>query len=333
MPRIYGAEVVGLGKCVPSKLLTNKDLEKMIDTSDEWIQSRTGIKQRYVMGKDESLSDLCVTAAKQALEQAKLDVNDIDMIICGTFTADHKLPSLAALVQDKLGAKNTGAFDINAACTGFIYTLVTGAQFVRSGHCKNVLVIGADCCSSQIDWEDRSTCVLFGDGASALVLRQNDDPNIGVQSSYFGSDGGGKESLWIEAGGSLMPVDKSILETKKHRVSMTGKDVFKFAINALSTSAKEVLSKEGLNAEDIKLLVPHQANSRIINGAAKRLDFRKDQIYLNIHKYGNTVAASVGLALRDSYDEGLMKSGDKVLIIGFGAGLSWGGTLINWSMD
>jgi 3-oxoacyl-[acyl-carrier-protein] synthase-3 len=333
MPRIYGAEVAGLGKCLPSKLLTNKDLEKLIDTTDEWIQSRTGIKQRYVMGEGEALSDLCVTAAKQALDQANLSVDDIDMIICGTFTADYKLPSLAALVQDKLGAKNTGAFDINAACTGFIYTLVTGAQFVRSGTCKNVLVIGADCCSSQIDWEDRSTCVLFGDGASALVLRQHDDPNVGVQSSYFGNDGGGKESLWIEAGGSLMPINEKSLKEKKHRVSMTGKDVFKFAINALSKSAKEVLRQEGLEASDIKLLVPHQANGRIINAAAKRLDFNEDQIYLNIDKYGNTVAASIGLALRDSYDEGRFKPGEKILIIGFGAGLSWGGTVINWSID
>ncbi|PCJ20564.1 MAG: 3-oxoacyl-ACP synthase [Candidatus Cloacimonadota bacterium] len=333
MPKIYGAEVVGLGKSLPSKCLTNQDLEKMIDTNDEWIQSRTGIKQRYIMGEGEALSDLCVNAAKQALEQAKLDVDDIDLIICGTFSADYRLPSLAALVQDKLGAKNTGAFDINAACTGFIYTLVTGAQFIRSGTSKNVLVIGADCCSSQIDWEDRSTCVLFGDGASALVLRRNEDPNVGVQSSYFGSDGGGKESLWIEAGGSLMPITKEVLQEKKHRVSMTGKDVFKFAINALTTSAKIVLKQEGLEASDIKLLVPHQANSRIINGAAKRLDFNKEQIYINIDRYGNTVAASVGLALRDSYDEGLMKSGDKILIIGFGAGLSWGGTVINWSID
>jgi len=333
MAKMFGAEVSGVGKCLPRKFLTNSDLVKFVDTSDEWIVSRTGIKQRHVVSDDESVSQMGAEASMQALNMAGVTPEEVDLIICGTFTADYKLPSAACLIQNRIGATKAGAFDLNSACTGFIHSLITGAQYVKSGACKHVLVIGADVCSRMLNWEDRATCVLFGDGASALLLSRNEDPMVGVQSFFTRTDGGGMESLWIYAGGSQRPIDADVLDQKLQYVQMSGRDVFKFAIQAISDSANNVLLQEGLTDNDIQLMVPHQANLRIIQSAAKKLNLSPEKVYVNIDKYGNTVGASVGLALYDAFDDKKIKEGDKVLVVGFGAGLSWGATVINWSLS
>lgn len=333
MTKIYGAEVSGVGKCLPRKALTNFDLAQFVDTSDEWIVARTGIQQRHVVSDDESVSQMGAEASLQALKMAGVAPEEVDLIICGTFTADYKLPSAACLIQNRIGAVKAGAFDINSACTGFIHSLVTGAQYVKSGACKHVLIIGADVCSRMLDWEDRTTCVLFGDGASALLLSRNEDPSVGVQSFFTRADGAGMKSLWIYAGGSQRPIDAEALEQKQQYVQMSGKDVFKFAIQAISDSATNVLTQENLSDQDIQLMVPHQANLRIIQSAAKKLNIPDEKVYVNIDKYGNTVGASVGLALFDAYQDKKITQGGKVLVVGFGAGLSWGATVINWTLS
>lgn len=332
MKQLCGAEIVGLGKAIPKKKLTNQDLEKLVDTSDEWIVTRTGIRERYVISGDESVSDLGVEASRQALEQAGVDPAEVDLIVVGTFSADYRLPSCACMIQDKLGAVRSGAFDVNSACTGFINSLLTGAQFVKSGSSKYVLVVGADAASRMMDWSDRNICVLFGDGASAVLLKRTENQHMGVQSHYVCTDGSGMCSLWIPAGGSSRPLTSALLEEKAQFVKMAGKDVFKFAIQAISDSALSVLDQEGLKPADISLMIPHQANIRIINAAAKRLGLSAEQVAINIDKYGNTVAASVGLAMHEAYYDGRLNPGDRVLIVGFGAGLSWGATLVRWSL-
>jgi len=237
------------------------------------------------------------------------------------------------MVQAELGASRAGAFDINSACTGFIYSLLTASQFVKTGACQYVLVIGSDATSSVLDWTDRNTCVLFGDGASALVLKRNPDTSVGVRSQFMCTDGSGLCNLWIPNGGSRWPLTMRNIEEKRHYVNMSGKDVYRFAINALVESARNVLAQEKLTCADIKLMVPHQANARIIHSAASRLELREDQVFVNIDRYGNTVGASVGLALCDAFAAGLIQDGDKLLIVGFGAGLSWGAAIIEWRLQ
>jgi 3-oxoacyl-[acyl-carrier-protein] synthase-3 len=267
------------------------------------------------------------------MEGAGVTPEEIDLIVMGTFTADHLLPSSACLVQDKLGAVNAGAFDINSACTGFIYSLITGAQYVKTGSCRTVLVIGADAVSTRIDWTDRNTCVLFGDGASALLLRQGPDSTKGVQSDFNCTKGSGMSSLHIWAGGSACPITHESLEERTHYVNMSVKEVYKFAIQALVGSARKVMEADGISPEQIKLMVPHQANLRIIESAAAKLGFSKEQVFTNIDKYGNTVGASVGIALEEAWAEGRLDPGDRVLVVGFGAGLSWGALTVNWTME
>jgi 3-oxoacyl-[acyl-carrier-protein] synthase-3 len=332
MSKLYGAKIAGIGKCLPAKKLTNADLEKMVDTSDEWITSRTGIKERYVISGDESVSGMAVEAARTALDQAGVKPEEVDMIVTGTFTADLPLPAAACLIQDKLGAVNAGAFDIHAGCTGFLYTLIVGSQLVKAGGVKNVLVIGADACSRAIDWEDRNVCVLFGDGAAAVLLQQTEDVTDGVLSYFTGTRGSGYTSLMISAGGSSNPLTPEAVMNKEHLVQMRGREVYKFAINALVDSSRAVLEREGVTADQVSLMVPHQANLRIIEAAARKLGFKEEQVFTNIDRYGNTVAASVGIALEEAYTTGQMKSGDKVLLVGFGAGLSWAAMLLNWSL-
>jgi len=333
MSQLYGAQVVGLGKYLPRKVLTNHDLEKMVETSDEWISERTGIRQRHVVSESETVSSMAVAAAKEAMAMAGIGPLDLDLIVMGTFTADHRLPAGACMVQAELGASRAGAFDINSACTGFIYSLLTASQFVKTGACQYVLVIGSDATSSVLDWTDRNTCVLFGDGASALVLKRNPDTSVGVRSQFMCTDGSGLCNLWIPNGGSRWPLTMRNIEEKRHYVNMSGKDVYRFAINALVESARNVLAQEKLTCADIKLMVPHQANARIIHSAASRLELREDQVFVNIDRYGNTVGASVGLALCDAFAAGLIQDGDKLLIVGFGAGLSWGAAIIEWRLQ
>jgi len=332
MKHLKGAQVVGVGKCLPQKILTNHDLETMVETSDDWISERTGIRQRHVISGSETVSTMAVAAARQAMEMAGIGPMDLDLIIMGSFTADHKLPAGACMVQAELGAKRAGAFDINSACTGFIYSLLTAAQFVKSGSCKYVLVLGSDATSTVLDWTDRNTCVLFGDGASALVLKQTEDTGVGILSQFMCTDGTGMCNLWIPNGGSRWPLTAKNIGDNRHFVSMSGKEVYRFAINALVESSHNVLAQEGLTCKDIALMVPHQANARIIQSAANKLELLDEQVYINIDRYGNTVGASVGLALCDAWHEGRIKENDKLLVVGFGAGLSWGATLIHWSL-
>jgi 3-oxoacyl-[acyl-carrier-protein] synthase III len=318
------ASVVGTGSYLPKKVLTNLDLEKMVDTNDEWIQERTGIKERRISDKSEATSDLAVEAARKAILSAKMDPKDIELIIVGTSSPDMLFPSTACIVQDKLGAVNSAAFDVSAACTGFNYALASAVGFIESGIYNNVLVIGADTLTKYLDWTDRNTCILFGDGAGALVLKATNDGS-GVLASYLGAEGSGGKHLIMPGGGSRDP------EAKKRFIQMDGKEVFKFAVKVLPKCVKGVLEKAKLKTEDISLLIPHQANIRIIEFALRNLGLSKDKVYVNLDRYGNTSAASIPIALDEASREGRIKSGDVVVLAGFGAGLTYGANVIKWS--
>ena len=327
------AVITGTGMNLPERVLTNADVEAYCDTSDEWIRKRTGIGARHRAEPGTGTSDLALPAAEAALAAAGLDAAELDAILFCTVTPDKFFPASGNLLQGKLGAVKAASFDINAACTGFVCGMATANGFIQSGLYRKVLVVGAEITSPLMYWERRDTAVLFGDGASAVLLSRNEDPEIGVQSHFTRTDGGGMRSLWIYAGGSDRPIDEEVLRQKLHYVQMSGSDVFKFAIQAISESANKVMEQEGLADGDIRLMVPHQANQRIIQAAAKKLNIPSEQVYVNIDRYGNTVGASVGLALCDAYHENRLASGDKVLVVGFGAGLSWGATVINWSLS
>jgi 3-oxoacyl-[acyl-carrier-protein] synthase-3 len=323
------AKIVGWGKYVPEKILTNADLEKIVDTSDEWITSRTGIKERHIRADDENASDLSVKAALPALEKAGVSIAEIDLIIVACSSPDYLVPGVATIVQDKLGA-HCGAFQITAGCAGWVYALVTGTQFIRSGVFKNVLVIGCDVISFGVDWTDRNTCVLFGDGAAAVVLQPTSNP-AGVLECELGSDGSGAMSLYVPAAGSAMPMGKfaqQIIDEKLGFLKMDGPEVFKFATRTLSSSMKRVLDKAGILPDDIQLFIPHQANYRIIETAAKMMRQPLEKFMINLQKYGNTSAASVPLALVEALEEGRCKIGDKVLMCAFGAGLTWATAMV-----
>jgi 3-oxoacyl-[acyl-carrier-protein] synthase-3 len=317
------AAIIGTGSYVPEKILTNADLEKMVETSDGWITDRTGIKERRVSSKEQATSDLAVEAAKRALASAKMDPKEIELIIVGTSSPDMLFPSTACIVQDKIGAINAAAFDASAACSGFNYALAAGASFIESGLYNNVMVIGADTLTKYLDWTDRNTCVLFGDGAGAVILRVSTDGS-GVLASHLGADGSGGKYLIMPGGGSRDP------EAKKRYIWMDGKEVYKFAVKVLPKSVKAVLDRSKLNASDISLLIPHQANIRIIDFALKILGLPKEKVYVNLHRYGNTSAASIPIALDEALKEEKIKKGDIVALAGFGAGLTYGANIIKW---
>ncbi|WP_027340537.1 beta-ketoacyl-ACP synthase III [Halonatronum saccharophilum] len=324
------AKVAGVGSFVPEKVLSNSDLEDMVDTNDEWITTRTGIKERRVVEEGMSTSDLAYEAAKLALADAGLKAQDLDLILVATATPDHlAFPSTACIVQDKLGAKGVPAFDLAAACTGFVYGVSVATQYIETGAYDNILVIGAETLSKIIDWEDRSTCILFGDGAGAAVLTPTEKG--GILSNLLGADGAQSQVLKVEGGGSKNPLSQSIIDEGLHYIEMEGNPVFKFAVRILGRAANEALEIAGLDDSDIDYLVPHQANIRIIDAAAKRLDLQKEQVYVNLDKYGNTSAASIPLALDGAVKSGDIKEGDIVVLVGFGAGLTWGATVIEWS--
>ena len=326
------AGILGTGFYVPEKILTNFDLEKMVDTNDAWIVERTGIRARHIAPKDVPVSELAYQAALKALADAKTEPDELDLIIVATLTSDCIVPSTACILQDRLGAHHAAAFDLVAACSGFVYASTVAAQFIESGVYKKVLVIGAETLSKYVDWEDRNTCVLFGDGAGAAVYGPV-DPGYGILSFDLGSDGSGADFLGIPSSGSKYPVDEEMIAKKMNRIHMNGKEVFKFAVRVLGATVQRSLADAGLKKGDIDWLVPHQANTRIIESAAKRLAMPLEKVIINIEKYGNVSAASIPIALAEAAGAGRFKRGDIVALDGFGAGLTWASCILRWAKE
>ncbi|OMG01195.1 3-oxoacyl-ACP synthase [Paenibacillus sp. FSL R7-0337] len=329
MRQLRPVGIIGTGKYVPEKVLTNSDLEKIVETNDEWIVSRTGIRERHIAAPEQATSDLAYEAALKALESAGMKAEELDLIIVATVTPDSAFPSTACILQDKLGAKNAAAFDLSAACSGFVYSLATATGFIQNGMYNNALVIGADTLSRITDYTDRNTCVLFGDGAGAVIVGEVPEGR-GFQSFDLGAEGSGGSLLNLEAGGSRLPASQQTVEDKKHFIYMNGREVFKFAVRVMGSATERVLTKAGLSKENIDLFVPHQANIRIIQSAMQRLDLPPEKVVVNVDKYANTSAASIPLALVEAAEEGRMKAGDAVLMVGFGGGLTWGASVLIW---
>jgi 3-oxoacyl-[acyl-carrier-protein] synthase-3 len=321
------SRIAGTGAYVPEKVLTNSDLEQMVDTSDAWITERTGIKERRIAAPGEAASDMAVAAARRAIDAAGLHPTDIDMIIVGTISADMPLPACAAFVQQKLGVTGIPAFDVAAACAGFVYALSIGDQFIRTGAHENVLVIGVELLSRVLNWKDRTTCVLFGDGAGAAVLTPAKADGRGVLSTRLYTDGSLAESLCIPAGGSKEPVTPEGIAQARDKVHMVGGDIFKVAVRNLTSASREALSVAGMTTADVTWVVPHQANMRILTQVASRLDVPLERFILNIARYGNTSSASIPIALDEGVRDGRIKPGDTVLMCGLGAGVSWASAL------
>lgn len=322
-------KISGVNSYVPKGILTNHDLEKMVDTNDEWIVSRTGIKQRHILKEEgKATSDMATEAVKGLLTKTNTSPDEIDLVICATITPDMKFPDTANTLCDKVGINNAFGFDINAACSGFLYALTTGAKFVESGSHKKVIVVGIDMMSSIIDYTDRTTCIIFGDGGGAVLLEANDQP-YGILDSYFKGDGSGRKHLHLKAGGSAMPTSEQTVKDNLHYVYQEGKHVFKRAVSGMVDTIKVVLERNNLSNDDIDWLVPHQANMRIINSVAGMLDFPEEKVIINIQNYGNTTAGTLPLCLADF--EHQFKKGDKILLTAFGGGFTWGTTLLTWA--
>ncbi len=321
--------ITGVGAYVPQRILSNADLERMVETSDDWITTRTGIRERHLAAENEATSDMAVEAAKKAMANAGVTADQIDLIIVATITPDRLFPSTACIVQDRIGATRAAAFDLEAACSGFVYALEVGSQFVASHTYNTVLIIGAEKMSAFVDWTDRNTCVLFGDGAGAAVL-QHRPGSYGLLMTCLGSDGGKSELLQVPGGGSACPATLDSVSKKLHFLRMDGKETFKNAVNAMVSAAQEVLGRCGVTVDQLACIIPHQANQRIMSAVADRLNAREDQLYVNVDRYGNTSAASVAIALDEALSQGRIKSGDLVLLVVFGAGLTWGAALIEW---
>lgn len=321
--------IIGLGSYVPQRIMTNKELEQRMDTSDQWIVERTGIHERRVAAENESTSDLATKAVQKALEDAKLSAAEIDLIIVATASPDMAFPATACVVQENIKAINAAAFDISAVCSGFLYAMITGSQFIKAGMYRKVLVIGAETLSRFTDWSDRNTGMLFGDGAGAAVLGETPE-GYGILGVDLGADGGGAELLKIPAGGSRHPTTNETILQKQHFIHMNGNEVFKFAVKVMGETTLKALKNANLTASDITYLVPHQANIRIIQSAAKRLGMPMEKVVVNINKYGNTSAASIPIALDEAVKSGTIKSGDIVALAGFGGGLTWASSIIKW---
>jgi len=321
--------ITGVGSYVPEKVLTNADLEKMVETSDEWITSRTGIKERRIAAANEFTSDLAAKAAGRAMKMAGVTAEQIDLIIIATLTPDMPFPSTACLVQRKLGAMRAAALDIEAACSGFIYALEIGQQFVASRTCETVLVIGAEKLSSIVNWKDRNTCVLFGDGAGAAILQHRENSH-GLLTTVMGADGSKADLLSMPGGGSACPATLKSVADGLHFLRMDGKETFKSAVNAMVSAAREAMRRCEIDITKIKCVIPHQANRRIIDAVGDRLKATPEQLFVNLHKYGNTSAASVAIALDEAVTAGKVSRGDLILLVVFGAGLTWGAAVIEW---
>ncbi|QSO49835.1 ketoacyl-ACP synthase III [Alicyclobacillus mengziensis] len=321
------AGIIGTGSAVPKRVLTNADFEKMVDTSDEWIVTRTGIRERRIAEAGEATSDYATIACQRAIEAAGIGAEDIDQVICATVTPDMMFPSTASIIQDRLGAAHAGAFDLSAACSGFLYAVSVASALVEVGRAKYVVVVAADLLSRITDYTDRSTCVLFGDGAGAVVVGAVPEGR-GFLAFDLGSDGSGGKFLYQPAGGSRIPASHESVEAKQHFLKMEGQETFKFAVRAMGASTEKVLEKSGLTRDDIDLLVPHQANIRIIDAAAKRFGVPSEKVAVTIHKYGNTSASSIPIALDEAVREGRVKAGDALIMVGFGGGLTWGAAAV-----
>lgn len=324
------AHITGWGMSVPETVMTNDDLKKYVETSDEWIRERTGIRERRIAKDSDFPSTLAVDASIRALKIANVRPTDIDLIICSTSTPEYLFPATACLIQDQLGANKAGAFDLLAACSGFIYALNMAAQSIRSGSIKTALVIGSETLSRFVNWKDRNTCILFGDGAGAFVLQASERPG-GVLSAVMHSDGSGGDLLTLPAGGSRNPINESTFHEGKHYITMDGKEVFRFATRVMASATQEALDAAGLTLEDIRWIVPHQANIRIIEAAARGLKVPMDRFVVNLDKYGNTSTASIPIAMVESVEKGQIKTGDKFVMVGFGAGLTWGALAAEWT--
>lgn len=322
--------ITGTGAYAPENVVTNDDMAKIVDTSDEWIHSRSGISERRFAAEGESSSDMAVIAAERAIEAAGIDRSEIDLVIVATMTPDMPFPSTACLVQSKLGLSNITAFDIQAACSGYIYALNTASNMVRSGAYKKALIIGAEKMSSILDFEDRTTCVLFGDAASAAILEPGPESGVGILDSITGADGSNPELLHQPAGGSACPPSIDSVNTRQHFIKMNGKEIFKLAVRVMGQVSGDILDRYDYTTEQVDHVISHQANMRIIESLAKRMKIPMEKFHNNLDRYGNTSAASVGLALDEAFRRGRIKSGDVVLLVAFGAGLTWGATLIKW---
>jgi len=331
------AIIAGVGHFAPENKLTNKDLEQMVDTNDEWITTRTGIKERRILGKGKGTSFMAVKAAEMVLSKRNISADELDLIIVATVTPDMPVPSTAALVQKELKTSNCWGFDLNGGCTGFVYALSVASQFVESGKHQKVMVIGADKMSAIIDYEDRNTCVLFGDAAGAVLIEPSNDnlanDNLGIRDFILHMDGSGYKSLYVNAGGSLEPASQETVIKRKHFVYQDGKAVFKRAVKDMADVSIQIMEKNNLTGKDIRFLIPHQANFRIIDAVAKKMNLDEDHVVVNIGKYGNTTAATIPLAMSEAYQDGLIKKGNWIVISAFGAGYTWGSCLIKWAMD
>lgn len=324
------AVITGTGSYVPEKIMTNDDLAKIVETSDEWITTRSGIKERRIAAPDQATSDLAVQAGKKAIADAGLDAAELDLIVLATYTPDTLMPSTASYVQKQLGATKAAAFDISAACSGFVYALSVAEKFIITETYKNILVIGAETCSKFLDWTDRTTCVLFGDGAGAVVLQGKENSQRGILSTYLKADGAGADKLGIPAGGSRLPLTQEVLDNRKQFIYMSGQDVFKFSLRVIDDALTTGIEKSGLTLDQIKTIVPHQANVRIIDSAFKRLGIPFEKAYLNLQKYGNTSAASIPIALDEAVKDGSIKQGDNIILVGFGAGFTWASAVVTF---
>ncbi len=323
----YNGIIVGSGSALPSKILTNDDLSKMVDTNDEWIVTRTGIKERHICGDSETTATLATEASRRALEDAGMDAKELDLIIVGTITPEMVFPSTACFIQDSIGATNAFAFDITAACSGFIYGLSIAENFIASGRYKNVLVIGAEALSKITDYSDRGSCILFGDGAGAVILQASEDTKSGLLYTSCAADGSGWTSLNCQAYGSRHPVSKELKDPSLKYMKINGREVYQLAVRRIVEMVRECLDYCDLTIEDVKVCIPHQMNARIIESSAKRLKLRDDQVFINIHKTGNTSAASIPIAFDEYLRMGDAKKGDVVILVAFGAGLTWGASI------
>ena len=323
------AAITAVGGYVPEKILTNADLEKMVYTNDEWIRTRTGIKQRHIMEDGKATSDICVEAIKQILKKKNLSPNDIDLIIVATVTPDHVFPATANIVSHKIGATNAFSYDISAACSGFLYGLETGAKFIESGKYKKVIICGADKMSAIIDYQDRNTCVIFGDGGGAVLLEPTEEN--GIIDSILKSDGVGKEFLHQKAGGSLIPPTHETIDKRMHYVYQEGKTVFKFAVTNMAQVSRDLMDRNNLTGNDIDYLAAHQANLRIIDATAKRMELDQEKVLINIDRYGNTTAGTIPLLFSDF--ESKFKKGDNIILAAFGGGFTWGAIYLKWAYN